>query len=124
MTTTSGDPTPILERNASVVRSRLLRTLDVLARRRHRAVAAGKAIERNAFRVGAIVVGVLAVAGAAAALLALRPSRPRRPSFVVEAARRVALTLLGVAANAAGKRAVHLLAAAKKVDELPQGSVA
>lgn len=142
MTDPTVNKTEILERRASVVRSRLLRTIDALDQRRHRVVELGQNIERKAVPVGAAVGGLIAVVGTVAFaahrisvkrhenewrnVLArtLGRSRPERPSFIGEAARKVGLSLLVLLVNEGAKRAVHHgLGAAKNIDGGPRGSV-
>ena len=136
------DQTEILERKANVARSRLMRTIDALDRRRHHVVAVGENIERAAIPAGAIAVGVVAL-GSAAAYAAHRASLkrhqnawrnviaraftppPARPSFFAEAARKVALALTMLAVQEVGKRAVRrALEPAKKIDVRAERSLA
>jgi hypothetical protein len=137
------DQAEILERKANVVRSRLMRTIDALDRRRHRAVATTEHLERAAAPVAAMVFALLTVGSGVAYvahrasvrrhrnawrnLLARRlaPSRPARPSFFAEAARRAALALIMIAVQELGKRAVrHALEPAKKIDVRGERSLA
>jgi hypothetical protein len=136
------DQAEILERKANVVRSRLMRTIDALDRRRHHVVAVGEEIERAALPAGAIAVGVIALGSAAAYAAhrssvkryqnawrnvlarAVSPPPPRR-SFFAEAARKVALGLTMLAVQELGKRAVHhALSPAKKIDVRAERSLA
>ncbi len=136
------DQAEILERKADVARSRLLRTIDALDKRRHHVVAVGEEIERAVLPAGAIAVGVV-VLGSAAAYAAHRSSvkryrnawgnvfarafapPPPRPSFFAEAARKMALSLAMLAVQELGKRALHqALDPAKKVDVHGERSLA
>ena len=135
------DQAEILERKANVARSRLMRTIDALDRRRHHLVAVGENIERAAIPAGAITVGVVAL-GTVAAYAAHRASvkrhqnawrnvlartfaPPPRPSFFAEAGRKVALALITLAIQEVGKRAIHgPLDPAKKIGVRGERSLA
>jgi hypothetical protein len=136
------DQAEILERKANVARSRLMRTIDALDRRRHHVVEVGENIERAALPAGAIAISVVAL-GSAAAYAAHRSSvkrhqnawknvfarafapPPPRPSFFADAARKVALGLIMLAIQEVGKRAVHrALDPAKNIDVRGERSLA
>jgi len=141
MTSQHLDRAEILERKANVARSRLMRTIDALDKRRHRAVEVGESIERAAVPVGSVALG-LVVLGSTVAYAShrasvkrhqnawrnalariLAPPRPER-SFFAKAGRQVVLTLLMIAVNEAGKRAVHHALGPKKIDVHRERSLA
>ena len=74
-----------LERRADVTRSRLLRAVDALDARRHRAVAAGQQAARIAKPVSASLVGIVAVFGAGAWAVGRLMRSRRRPSLAARA---------------------------------------
>jgi hypothetical protein len=113
----------VLEQQANVIRSRLVRTIDVLDKRRHQIAEIGGHVKRLAVPTALAVIGV-AVATAAAAFAVTRLVRVRRerhlsyrvqkmlaplvaekrPSILHEAARRVTVTVLGIVAAEVAKR--------------------
>ena len=121
-----------LEQRANVIRSRLLRTIDVLDKRRHQVQELGHQAKRLAMPVGAAFVGmVLLSAGTVLVVRALANSRRerrlgyrvaraleplrlhKRPSFWSAALRSVSLTALGIVAAELAKRGVGVLAIPK-----------
>lgn len=112
-----------LELRANVIRSRLMRTIDALDVRRHQVAELRQRARRIAAPIGGAILAVAVLAaGTALAIgrvlearrsrrLDYRASRwlaqlrgPARPSFLEEALRRVALTMLGIVASELAKR--------------------
>ena len=114
-----------LERRANVIRSRLLRTLDVLDTRRHQVTDLGHQAKRMALPLGASLLGAVVIA--AGTTLAVRAflenrreqsfayrvskslaplRREERPPFWQEAARKVAVTAVSLIATQLMKRGV------------------
>ena len=117
-----------LERRANVIRTRLLRTIDALDKRRHQVREIGHHARRLALPVGGAFVGmVLLSAGTVMVVRALVHSRrerrlgyrlvqaleplrrQKRPSFWSEALRKVSLTALGIVAGQLAKRGVSVV---------------
>ena len=133
-----------LERRAALIRSRLLRTIDALDVRRHQVAELGHHAKRLAAPFAATAVGVAVVAvGTAFAIRvlverrrqrrfgyrlakALAPLRvraePRLPLWQ-EALRKVTLTVLGIVASAAAKRATRGLLIDRATDIARLGRV-
>ncbi|CAN5923935.1 hypothetical protein BH11MYX4_BH11MYX4_17940 [soil metagenome] len=114
-----------LERRANMIRSRLLRTLDVLDTRRHQVTELGHKAKRLALPLGGALLGALVVAaGTTLAVRALLENRreqrfgyrlskslaplrrEERPPFWQEAARKIAMTAIGLIATQLMKRGV------------------
>ena len=121
-----------LEQRANLIRSRLLRTIDVLDKRRHHVQELGHQAKRLAMPVGAAFVGmVLLSAGTIFVVRAIANSRRerrlgyriaraleplrlrKRPSFWSDALRSVSLAALGIVATELAKRGVGVLALPK-----------
>ncbi len=117
-----------LERRASVIRSRLLRTLDALDARRHQVTEIGHQAKRLAVPLGGALLGaIVVVAGTTMAIRSMVESRREqsfayriskalaplrreaRPPFWQEAARKIALTALTMVAAQAAKRGLAYL---------------
>ena len=118
-----------LEQRANLIRSRLLRTIDVLDKRRHHVQELRQQAKRLAMPVGAAFVGmVLLSAGTVLVVRAIVNSRrerrlgyriaraleplrvQKRPSFWSDALRSVSLTALGIVTTELAKRGVRVLA--------------
>lgn len=129
-----------LERRADVIRSRLLRTIDALDKRKHHVQEISQKAKRLAMPVGAAFVGMLLLSAGAVLVVrslahsrrerrlgyrisrALEPLRAqRRPSFWGEALRRVSLTALAVVATELAKRGVKVALVARTPLALPPG---
>jgi hypothetical protein len=110
-----------LERRANVVRSRLLRTIDVLdARRHHAADVGGHAPVLAAETAGIVAIAVAGIVGVRHVVLARRARRDgplaglvrglrreRRPSFLSEALRKVVISVACVVAAELARRLVR-----------------
>lgn len=129
-----------LERRADVIRSRLLRTIDALDKRKHHVQEISQKAKRLAMPVGAAFVGMLLLSAGAVLVVrslahsrrerrlgyrisrALEPLRAQRPSFWGEALRRVSLTALAVVATELAKRGVKVALVARTPLALPEPS--
>ncbi|HSO38011.1 MAG TPA: hypothetical protein VLT33_36035 [Labilithrix sp.] len=119
-----------LERRANVLRSRLLRTVEVLDKRRHQVTELGHQAKRLALPLGGALLGAIVVA--AGTTLAVRAflenrreqrfgyrlskslaplRREERPPFWQEAARKIAMTAIGMIATQLMKRGVVFVTA-------------
>ncbi len=113
-----------LERRANVIRSRLLRTIDALDTRRHQVKEISEHVKRIAVPATAIVAGIAAITaiGAFTIVKVVKSRRerhlsyrlgewissvtaPKRPSIVEDAVRKIVVTVLGIVASEAAKRA-------------------
>ena len=118
-----------LEQRANLIRSRLLRTIDALDKRRHHVQELRHQAKRLAMPVGAAFVGMVLLSAGTVLVVraivnsrrerrlgyriarALEPQRvQRRPSFWSDALRSVSLTALGIVATELTKRGVRVLA--------------
>ncbi len=119
-----------IERKANVIRSRLLRTLDALDTRRHQVTEIGQQAKRLALPLGSALLGAIVLAaGTTIAIRAIVENRRAqsftyrlskelaplrrevRPPFWQEAARKVAMAALSMAAAHLVKRGImHLTA--------------
>lgn len=121
-----------LEARANAIRSRLFRTIDALDTRRHQVTELGQHAKQLAVPLAVGVVG-LAVVGAgmawaigaaverrrerssayriSRALAPLRQQLPERPTFWGEAARKIGMAAVGIAATHLLKRGVDYLEA-------------
>lgn len=125
----------LLERRATVVRSRLLRAVDALDARRHQVVEIGDTAKRLAVPAAAIVVGVAAILGIGAFALGMTVRSRRRKTFVeraTEAIReldlsprpslgkrvfdRAALTVVSIATTELARRALKNVLDGRRLD--------
>jgi len=122
----------LLERKANIMRGRLLRTLDVLDRRRHHVTDVAEdmaAIARRAAVPLGVALGSLLAVGISVAVVlnrraerarrrhlgtwvarALRPPPPDRPRFLLEALRKAGVAVLVAVATEIAKRQAKQLA--------------
>jgi hypothetical protein len=129
-----------LERRANVIRSRLLRTIDALDKRRHQVEEIGHQAKRLAMPVGAAFVGMVLLSAGSVLVVralvrnrrerrlgyrvarALEPLRQqKRPSFWSEALRNVSLTALSIVAGELVKRGVGGVLVARPPRALVRG---
>ena len=127
-----------LERKANDIRSRLLRTIDALDKRRHHVQEISHQAKRLALPVGAAFVGILLLsAGTVLVVRSLVHSRrerrlgyrisrvleplrvQKRPSFWSEALRKVSLAALAVVASELAKRGVKVALVGRTPLSLP-----